>query len=352
MYQLFYFLKMYSPLSVLHYVTVRAGLSLIASFLISLFLGKKFIAFSKNNFASKAREHTPKTHRAKDFTPTMGGLFILAVVVLNIIFWTDLACLSIWIFLYTFFGFGMIGAWDDWCKIKKQSGISARTKLFLQLFVAVVAMSTWVFLGDALTTVHIPFFKSVAPDIGNWFILWGVFLIVGCSNAVNLTDGLDGLAISSLIFNFAIFSAMSYVAGHLLLATYLFIPYAGTAEFAVVGCILTGATLGFLWFNAYPAEIFMGDVGSLSLGAALALLALMTKQEFVLAITGGLFVIETISVVLQVFSVRMYKKRIFKMAPIHHHFELLGWHESKVVMRFSIITFILCLLGLLTLKLR
>jgi len=202
------------------------------------------------------------------------------------------------------------------------------------------------------TTISFPFFKSLQPDLGWFFIAWVMFILVGTSNAVNLTDGLDGLAIGSLMPNFATFSIICYLAGHYKIANYLHIPFAGSAEIAVLGSILVGASLGFLWYNAYPAQIFMGDVGSLALGSGLALMAIMAKQELLLPIAGGLFMVETISVMMQVFSFKYLGRRIFKMAPIHHHFELLGWPESKITVRFGIISLILCLLALVTLKLR
>jgi len=209
-----------------------------------------------------------------------------------------------------------------------------------------------IFFTSFSTELIFPFFKHCRPDLGLFFIPWAVFILVGCSNAVNLTDGLDGLAIGSLLPNFATFTLICYLAGHYGIAHYLQIPFAGTAEIVVIGAILIGASLGFLWYNAYPAQIFMGDVGSLALGAGLALMAIMAKQELLLSISGGLFVLETVSVMVQVLSVRYLGKRIFKMAPIHHHFELLGWPESRITTRFGIISLVLCLLALITLKLR
>jgi phospho-N-acetylmuramoyl-pentapeptide-transferase len=244
-----------------------------------------------------------------------------------------------------------IGAWDDWRKIKTKRGISARLKFNLQCLIALIT-AILLFITSINTILVVPFFKTFTPDIGLLFIPWVVFLLVGTSNAVNLTDGLDGLAIGSLIPNFAIFSIIAYLAGHALFANYLHIPFANTAEMTVVGATLVGASIGFLWYNTYPAQIFMGDVGSLALGAALAYLAVVCKQELLLAISGGLFVVEALSVMLQVYSYRYYGKRIFKMAPIHHHFELLGWQESKITVRFGIISLILCLLALMTLKIR
>jgi phospho-N-acetylmuramoyl-pentapeptide-transferase len=282
----------------------------------------------------------------------MGGIFILGLVIINCLLWCDLTKLYVWIFLATICMFGALGGWDDWCKIKYKKGIPARTKFLLQLAAGFIAMSTLMFLTPFSTIVVIPFFKTLTPDIGYFFLLWGIFIIVAMSNAVNLTDGLDGLAIGSLMQNFATFGIIAYMAGHFQLAHYLGIPFAGTAEVAIIASILVGASIGFLWYNAYPAQIFMGDVGSLALGAGLALIAIMAKQELLLCIAGGLFVIETLSVIAQVLSVKLRGKRIFKMAPLHHHFELLGWPEAKIVVRFGIISFVLCLLALITLKIR
>jgi phospho-N-acetylmuramoyl-pentapeptide-transferase len=284
--------------------------------------------------------------------PTMGGIFILMVVIINVFLWSDLANPQVWVFLGGLCSFGAIGGWDDWSKIYYKRGISARTKFLLQVGAAFMVVCAWLWWGYGQETIVFPFFKSFHPNIGWLFIPWAIFIIVGCSNAVNLTDGLDGLAINALLPNFVIFSLIAYLAGHAQFATYLNIPFAGTAEIAVIGAMLIGASLGFLWYNTYPAQIFMGDVGSLALGAALALMALMSKQELLLIIAGGLFVVETVSVIVQVFSYRFLGRRIFKMAPLHHHFELMGWPESKITVRFGIISLILCLLALITLKLR
>ena len=342
----------YSFFNVFHYVSVRAIASLLSSLLLSFVFGNWFISQSKLLFRSKAREFTPENHRAKDDMPTMGGIFILMVVVTSTLLWCDLSDARIWIFLWCTLGCGAIGFWDDWSKIKTKRGISARLKFMLQCLVAGITALLLMITGVVDTTITIPFWKNLQPDVGILFIAWVMFIIVGTSNAVNLTDGLDGLAIGSLMPNFATFSLISYMAGHYVIAQYLHIPFAGTAEMAVIGAILVGASLGFLWYNAYPAQIFMGDVGSLALGAALALMAIMAKQELLLPIAGGLFVLETVSVMLQVWSYKHLGRKLFRMAPIHHHFELLGWPESKITVRFGIISLILCLLALVTLKLR
>jgi len=352
-YHLSFYLKHYWPFfNVLHYVSVRAVASLLSSFASFLLLGGLFMAISRRFFRAKAREFTPDTHKKKDSMPTMGGVFILAIVLINTLLWCYLSRLNVWIFLLCILSFGALGCWDDWNKICKNKGISSRMKFGLQLMIAIIVISMLVFCTSFSTQVVFPFFKHFKPDLGLFFIPWAVFIIVGCSNAVNLTDGLDGLAIGSLLPNFATFALICYLAGHYGVAQYLHIPFAASAEIAIIGTILIGSSLGFLWYNTYPAQIFMGDVGSLALGAGLALMAIMAKQELLLPVAGGLFVLETVSVILQVLSVRYLKQRLFKMAPIHHHFELLGWPESKITARFGIVSFILCLLTLITLKLR
>jgi len=249
-------------------------------------------------------------------------------------------------------GFGAIGFIDDQAKIKKQKGLSAKIKFYLQTLVATIIMSMWYIFYTPNTHLIFPFFKNIHCDLWYLLIPWGAYIIIATSNAVNLTDGLDGLATGPLIFNFATFSSIAYLAGHQHFAEYLNIPFTGTAELTILGASLIGALIGFLWFNTYPAQIFMGDVGSLSLGAALALMALMTRHELLLLIAGGIFVIETISVIIQVISFKLRGKRVFLMAPIHHHYELLGWSEPKITVRFWIISFVLSLIALLTIKLR
>lgn len=340
-----------SWLNVIHYVSFRAITALLSSLFCSLIFGRWFIHTSRRYFRSQARQWTPDRHQEKNNMPTMGGIFIISVVVINTLLWCNLAHPTIWIFLATFVSFGTIGLIDDLQKIHKKHGISASTKFFLQVSVAGSAALALLLSGFS-TQLCVPFIKWFRPDIGWWYVPWIIFLLVGCSNAVNLTDGLDGLAINSLIPNFATFSALCYVAGHYKIAHYLHIPFAASAEVTIVGATLVGASLGFLWYNTYPAHIFMGDVGSLSLGAGLALLAIICKQELLLALSGGLFVVETLSVIVQVLSYKIYGKKIFRMAPIHHHFELLGWQESQITVRFGIVSLVLCLLALITIKIR
>jgi phospho-N-acetylmuramoyl-pentapeptide-transferase len=354
---MFYHLSLYltkhiSYFNVMHYVSFRVMASLLTSLLLSLMLGSRFIETSKAFFRSQSRQYTPASHKAKDGMPTMGGLFILIVVVVTVLLWCNLAHYEVWVFLGCLVGFGLIGLWDDWSKIKYRKGISEKVKFRAQAVTGLAVITTWLLLCDTSTSLCVPIFKNYNPDLGLFFIPWALFLIVATSNAVNLTDGLDGLAIGSLLSNFATFSIICYVAGHYAFAAYLHIPFCGTAEIAVIGATLVGASLGFLWYNTYPAQIFMGDVGSLALGSGLALMALMAKQELLLAISGGLFAVETLSVIIQVFSFRFWGRRIFKMAPLHHHFELLGWQESKITVRFGIISLILCLIALMMLKVR
>jgi phospho-N-acetylmuramoyl-pentapeptide-transferase len=353
---LYYFLlKFQHYLSILHafqYVSVRAIAALFTAFFFCLWAGGFFIKRFKHIVRSNARISTPQAHKAKDGLPTMGGIFIIAVVALAVLLWADIFCAKVWIFLLSMGGFGIIGFCDDWCKVRYKEGIRAITKFLLQVSLAAcigVCLLVW---GGVEPVIVFPFFKGVQPYLGYFFILWVMLVMVATSNAVNLTDGLDGLAIGSLLPNFTVFAALCYLAGHRLIALYLFIPFANSAEGAVIAAALVGACLGFLWYNAHPAEIFMGDVGSLALGAALAYLALISKQELLLLIAGGIFVLETLSVMFQVYWYRFFKRRIFKMSPIHHHFELLGWPETKITTRFTIISCLLCVCALITLKLR
>ncbi|HJZ23773.1 MAG TPA: phospho-N-acetylmuramoyl-pentapeptide-transferase [Candidatus Babeliales bacterium] len=346
-----YVTQYYSFFNVFHYVSFRSVGALLGSLMLTLFLFPWFIRKSQQFFRSKVREHTPVRHQIKNDTPTMGGLLMIAITLLMALFWVDLTRPIVWIFLLCLTLFGLLGAWDDWLKINKKKGVSARFKFSMQIFAALLVVIPWYFCcSDGV--VCIPLFKFYEPYLGLFMIPWGVFIVVATSNAVNLTDGLDGLAISSLIPNFAFFSLLAYVAGHVGFAQYLHIPFVMSAEVSILGAALIGSSLGFLWYNTYPAEIFMGDVGSLSLGAGLGLLALITGQELLLPLSGGLFVIEAISVILQVGLYKLRGRRIFKMAPLHHHFELLGWQESKITIRFGIISLVMCLLALLIIKIR
>lgn len=342
----------FSFLNIFHYVSVRAIMALLTSVFFAFMLGNRFITFCQQQFRSKVREHTPESHQQKNNTPTMGGLFMLVVCTLSCAIWCNWGDIKVWLMLSCLISFGALGFFDDWYKIKHKKGISATLKFRLQILAATSLAASWYFFASPDTQLCIPFIKSIAPALGIFIIPWAAGVMIATSNAVNLTDGLDGLATGPLLCNFATFSIIAYLAGHAKFASYLFIPHAGTAEVVIVGCALIGALLGFLWYNAHPAQIFMGDVGSLPLGASLAFLALMARQELLLIICGGIFVMETVSVILQVLSFRYLGRRIFKMAPIHHHFELLGWQETKIVIRFWIISIILALITLATLKIR
>ncbi|MCX5923265.1 MAG: phospho-N-acetylmuramoyl-pentapeptide-transferase [Candidatus Dependentiae bacterium] len=341
-----------SALNIVHYVSFRAIMGLLSAFFMSIILGDRFIAFSRRFFQNSARPFTPESHAQKGLTPTMGGLFILQVVLFNLFMWCDLSRPEAWIFSLTLILFGLIGLLDDLYKIWYKGGISARLKMGLQLLCAFCVATSWVWLKNPSSAICVPLLKHINPELGLFFIPWIIFILVGTSNGVNLTDGLDGLACGVLLLNVAFFSGVSYLAGHYTFASYLQIPFAACSEAVVVGGVLFGAVLGFLWFNAHPAQIFMGDVGSLSLGAALAMMAIVSKQELLLPISGGIFVLEAMSVILQIASIKIFKRKLLKMAPIHHHFEMIGWKESKVTMRFGIITLILCLLAAAMFKVR
>ncbi len=317
----------------------------------SLYGGAWFIKRSAR-FRSRVREYTPQTHQAKNDTPTMGGIFVLMAAVLSALLWCNLSRPEVWIFLACLVGFGAIGFWDDYMKIRYKKGIKESHKFGAQIVVGLLVTLLWYWLVAPSTEICIPFIPSFKLYLGLFLIPWATFILIGASNAVNFTDGLDGLAIGSLVLNYGTFSLVCFLAGSAVLAQQLAIPYTQTSEIAILGGILLGASLGFLWYNSYPAQVFMGDVGSLALGSVLALMALMARQELILPLAGGIFVAETLSIIFQVFSYKVFKRRLFKMAPIHHHFELSGWPETQITTRFGIITFVLCLLALCTLMLR
>ena len=325
--------------------------ALLSSLIFSFLFGGKFIAAASRLLRTKPRDWTPENHQKKGAMPTMGGIFILLVVVSNSLLWCNLKSIELFIFLGCLIAFGGVGFLDDWSKMKHRGGISAGLKFNLQLGLGLLVALALYMTGFS-TTLTIPLFKSYNPDLGMLFIPWVAFILVGASNAVNLTDGLDGLAIGSLIPNFAIYVLICYLASNHFFASYLHMPYASCAEIVVAGATLVGASLGFLWYNAYPAQIFMGDVGSLALGAGFALMGIMAKQELLLPLSGGLFVIEAFSVIVQVASFKLFGRRVLRMAPIHHHFELLGWQESKITIRFAIVSVVLCLLAVMVIKIR
>ena len=347
----------FSWLNVFRYITFRTILSTLTALIICFIFGGWAInRLRAMQVGQYIRDDGPPNHKSKEGTPTMGGCLILPAIMLSIIFWAEPDNIYVWIVMFVILSFGAIGFADDYLKIatKSSRGLSVIAKLCLQILAAlIVALVLYNYHGFD-SRLNLPFFKGIAPDLGPGYILFIVFIIVGASNAVNLTDGLDGLAISPLIVAFGSYLIFAYLAGHVKIATYLQIPYvSGTGEISVICGAVVGAGLGFLWYNAYPAEVFMGDVGSLSLGAVLGTVAVITKQEVVLALVGGLFVFEALSVIFQVVYFKLTGgQRIFRMAPIHHHFELKGWPEPKVIVRFWIIALILALFSIGTLKIR
>ena len=346
----------YSVLYVFRYITFRTIYATITALLISFILGPWLIAtLQRMQIGQTIRKVGPESHFVKEGTPTMGGALILLAIILPTLLWADLTNLYIWVTLLVTTGYGAIGFIDDYLKVvrKNSDGISARQKLFWQVLIAFVAALLLYRSGSFDTHLSVPFFKNVNPDLGVFYILFAILVMVGSSNAVNLTDGLDGLAIGPMIIAAGTFLLLAYLVGNAKLANYLQITgIQGAGELAILCGAMVGAGLGFLWFNTYPAQVFMGDVGSLSLGGALGTIAVITKNEFVLVIVGGIFVIEALSVIVQVISFRYWGRRVFRMAPIHHHFELKGWAEPKIIVRFWIISIVLALIALSTLKLR
>ncbi len=347
----------WSIFNVFRYITFRTIYASLTAFFICFFLGPWVIRkLSELQIGQYIREDGPQAHQKKAGTPTMGGALIVFAIVLSTLLWSNVANAYIWLVLMALVGYGLIGFVDDYqMQIKKHNqGLSVRQKLVLQTLIALFIGVVLYLMPDFSTQVTVPFFKNIAPDLQWGYILFAAFVIVGTSNAVNLTDGLDGLAIGPLVVAAGTYMLFAYLAGHIKMAEYLQISYvAGSGEITVFCGALAGAGLGFLWFNAYPAQIFMGDVGSLSLGGALGTVALVTKQEMLLILVGGIFVIEALSVIFQVGFFKFTNgRRIFRMAPLHHHFELKGWSEPKVIVRFWIIAIALALLSVSTLKLR
>jgi phospho-N-acetylmuramoyl-pentapeptide-transferase len=345
--------------NVFNYITLRAVLACLTALVITFLIGPTLIRrLTAYKVGQAVRDDGPRSHLTKAGTPTMGGALILASITLTVLLWADLQSRLIWIVLWVMLGFGAIGWIDDYRKVvaRNPKGLSARAKFFWQSVIGVIAACYLAYYTNlpAQTEFIVPFFKQVAYPLGAFgFIVMTYFVIVGTSNAVNLTDGLDGLAIMPTVMIGSALGVFAYVAGHAVFAKYLGFPYIpGAGELTVICGAIAGAGLAFLWFNAYPAEVFMGDVGALALGAALGAIAVIVRQEIVLFIMGGVFVVETLSVVLQVASFKLTGRRIFRMAPLHHHYELKGWKENQVVVRFWIITMMLVLVGLSTLKLR
>lgn len=348
----------YDGFRVFQYLTFRSILAALTALCIALLLGPWMIKrLSRRQIRQVVRNDGPQSHLSKAGTPTMGGNLIITAIAISTLLWGNLTNSYVWIVLLGTIGFGIIGWLDDYLKIdrKNSKGLSARWKYLAQSVLA-IGIAIWLFSLAKTpdeTALLIPFFKNITLPLGIFYLVLTYFVIVGSSNAVNLTDGLDGLAILPTVMVAGALAIFAYLAGNIEFAKYLTIPYvAGSGEVAVFCAALVGAGLGFLWFNTYPAQIFMGDVGALGLGASLGIVAVIVRQELVLVIMGGVFVMETLSVILQVGSYKLTRKRIFRMAPLHHHFELKGWPEPRVIVRFWIITFVLVLVGLATLKLR
>jgi phospho-N-acetylmuramoyl-pentapeptide-transferase len=359
-YQLLYPLHSYvSFLNVFRYITFRMALATLTALLISLALGSRLIRKLREfQIGQQIRPEGPLSHQSKEGTPTMGGLLIVIAVVLPSLLWADLTNPFVWMVLMSTLLFGVIGFTDDYLKItrKRSLGLTARQKMAAQIGVALLLAFALMWLahdGRYSTLFSFPFFKKWTPDIGLFYAPWAMLVIISAANAVNLTDGLDGLAIGTSMIAAGTFAILAYVAGHAKVAGYLDVPNVrGVGELAIICGALVGASLGFLWFNCNPAQIFMGDVGSMAIGGAIGTVAVLTKTEILLFFVCGLWVIEALSVILQVGSYRLRGKRILRMAPIHHHFELGGWPEQKVVIRFWIVAIIFALIGLSTLKLR
>lgn len=348
----------FSGFNVFRYITFRSAGAVLTALIVTFILAPSMIAWLRRlKVGQHVRSDGPQTHLSKQGTPTMGGLLIVAALVSSVLLWSDLKNKYVWIVLFATLTFGGIGFWDDYLKVvkKRSTGLRAIEKFGLQILAsAMIGFFLYFNPGDPnSTSISVPFLKRLFLDLGWFYIPFVVVVIVGSSNAVNLTDGLDGLAIGLVGIAATANAVIVYLGGNKIIADYLKILYIpGSGELAIFCGALVGASLGFLWYNAHPADVFMGDVGSLSLGGALGTLAVVTKHELILVIVGGIFVIETVSVILQVASYKLTGKRIFKMAPIHHHFEQIGWPESKVITRFWIIGIILALISIATLKLR
>ncbi len=362
---MFYFLsglsEAYSGFNIFRYITFRAGMAAVTAFLLCLILGPVFIRLFKAYKIKEVnkRKDAPsldKFQEKKEGTPTMGGLFIVGSIVLSVLLWANLTNHFIQVTLFVFVALALVGGIDDYIKLKgigKHRGIRSRTKLIWQVVIASGAALYAYLNPDVTSSLDIPFFKYLVIDLGAFFVFWVVVVVVGSSNAVNLTDGLDGLAIGCTLMVAFTLGVLSYVAGNFAMSDYLWVPYIpGTGELTVFCAAMVGASLGFLWFNCHPASVFMGDVGSLALGGALGMIAVFIKKEIWLVVLGGVFVIEAGSVILQVLSFKITGKRIFKMSPFHHHLQLSGWNENKIIVRFWILAIILAMLTITILKIR
>lgn len=346
----------FSPLNVFRYITLRSFLAFFTTFFICLWWGPQYIRkLKEKHFGQSIRDDGPQTHKKKAGTPTMGGGLILFSLVIPVLLWIDMTNSLVWTTLLVTWGFGLIGYIDDHLKVSKKNtkGLSGKLRLIAEFAISSLALFILIEFYQFSTLVHVPFFKNLIFDFGYFYIAFGALVIVGTANAVNLTDGLDGLAIVPVIISATTLGLFAYIVGHFSIAQYLQIPHiVGAGELAPVAACLVAAGLGFLWFNTYPAQVFMGDVGSLSLGGFLGMMAVLTKNELLMILLGGVFVVEALSVIGQVASFKMTGKRILKMAPLHHHFELGGMTETKIIVRFWIISILLAVLCLATLKLR
>ncbi len=354
LYHLLYPLKeIFFGFNLFKYITFRAAYATLTSLIISFIIGKKIIRWLRDKkFGETIREDTPTRHRQKEGTPSMGGIIILISAFISILLWARLDNIYIYLFLFVTFAFGTLGFIDDYIKIKKinKKGLQIRVKFLGEVIISFVILLVFYYLikgSDVKTKLFVPFLHFPIMDMGIFYIFFGTIILLASSNAVNLTDGLDGLAIGCSLLTISAFTALAYLSGHIKIAQYLKIPYIqGSGELSIFGAAFIGASLGFLWYNAHPAEIFMGDTGALSLGALIGIFSIVLKKEILLLILGGIFVIEALSVIIQVISFKLTGKRVFKMAPLHHHYELLGLAESKIIIRFWIVGLIFTLVGL------
>ena len=349
--------QQFNALNLFRYITFRSVIAFLIATVLSIYWGQKFIKFMRRKqFGQSIRNDGPESHFKKAGTPTMGGVVIIGTIFITIAVCGNFYSLPLLATLFVALSFALLGYIDDYLKIIKRDskGVSARVKIIWQIVTSLVVGYFLIYQGVIDTNLYLPFIKGPVIDLGNiLYLIFIIIVIVGSSNAVNLTDGLDGLAIGPIITSATSLSILAYVAGHKDISSYLYVPYIeNVGELMVISAAIIGAGVGFLWYNSYPAQVFMGDVGSLSLGGALGTIAILTKNEFLFVLIGGIFVIETVSVIMQVGSYKLRKKRIFKMAPIHHHFELKGWPENKVIVRFWIISIFLAILSIATIKMR
>ena len=349
--------KFFTPLNVFQYLSFRGAYSALTTLLLCYMFGPRIIeALRQLKIGQAVRGDGPATHLKKDGTPTMGGIFVVFSIIISMLFWMDFSNMKVWLTLGALTAFALVGFWDDYLKVTKHNsdGLPPRAKLAFQFLIALAVMLVLYFNGgDEVTYLYIPFFKNPVIDLGVLWIPFGILLIMAESNAVNFSDGLDGLLPGLLILVFITLAILAYLSGRSDYSSYLGIPFIpGAGELAVFCLAATGACIGFLWFNAHPAEVFLGDVGSLSLGGVVAVVSLIIKKEVLILIIGGVFVLEIASVIIQVISYKLRKKRVFKMAPLHHHFELSGWAETKVVIRFWILGGLFAIIALSTLKIQ